>query len=66
MYYIVISDKEKIRAIADATAQWMEQEISEGSSNSRYFTTVLRAYRERGQDIIARNAIKDVDFCIGP
>lgn len=56
MYYIVISDKEKIRAIADATAQWMEQEISEGSSNSRYFTTVLRAYRERGQDIIARNA----------
>ena len=56
MYYIVISDKEKIRAIAEATAQWMEQEISEGSSNSRYFTTVLRAYRERGQDIIARNA----------
>ena len=34
----------------------MEQEIAEGSSNSRYFTNVLRAYRERGQDIIARNA----------
>lgn len=56
MYYIVISDKEKISAIAEATAQWMEKEIAEGSSNSRYFTNVLRAYRERGQDIIARNA----------
>ena len=56
LYYIVISDKEKIRAIAEATAQWMEKEIEEKTANSRYFTTVLRAYRDRGQDIIARNS----------
>lgn len=56
LYYIVINDSEKIKAIAEVTAQWMEQEVADGSSNSRYFTTVLRAYRERGQDIIARQA----------
>lgn len=56
MYYIVIRDKEKIRAIAECVAQWMESEVEAGTENKRYFMTVLRAYRERGQDIIARNA----------
>ena len=56
MYYIVIRDKETIKKIADATAEWMQQEIDAGSSDKRYFTTVLRAYNDRGQDIIARNA----------
>lgn len=56
MYYVVITDQKKIRAIADATAQWMEDEIAAGSSNSRYFTTVLRVYRQQQQDIIARHA----------
>lgn len=56
MYYLVIRDAAKIRAIADAVADWMEAEVEVGSENKRYFTVVLRAYRERGQDIIARNA----------
>lgn len=56
MYYIVIRDKEKIKAIADAVADWMDEEVAAGTENKRYFMTVLRAYRERGQDIIARNA----------
>lgn len=56
MYYIVIRDAEKIKAIADAVADWMESEVEAGSENKRYFMTVLRAYRERGQDIIARKA----------
>lgn len=56
MYYIVIRDKETIKKIADVTAEWMQQEIDAGSSDKRYFTTVLRAYNDRGQDIIARNA----------
>ena len=34
----------------------MQQEIDAGSDDKRYFTTVLRAYNERKQDIIARNA----------
>ena len=56
MYYIVIRDKEKIKAIAETVANWMEEEVAAGTENKRYFMTVLRAYRERGQDIIARNA----------
>ncbi len=56
MYYIVIRDAEKIHAIADAVADWMESRIAESSESKRYFTTILRAYRERGQDIIARKA----------
>lgn len=56
MYYLVIRDQAKIRAIADAVAAWMEEEIAAGTENKRYFMTVLRAYRERKQDIIARNA----------
>ena len=56
LYYIVIRDRETIKKIADATAEWMQQEIDAGSDDKRYFTTVLRAYNDRGQDIIARNA----------
>ena len=56
MYYVVIRDSEKIKAIADAVANWMEDEVAAGTENKRYFMTVLRAYRERGQDIIARHA----------
>ncbi|MBQ7760169.1 MAG: nitroreductase family protein [Phascolarctobacterium sp.] len=56
MYYVVVRDAEKIKAIADAVADWMEEEIEAGSENKRYFMTVLRVYRERGQDIIARKA----------
>ncbi len=56
MYYIVIRNQERIRAIADAVANWMDEEIAAGSPNKRYYTTVLRAYRDRGQDIIARKA----------
>lgn len=54
--YIVVTDKEKIKQIADATADWMQEEVDAGTENKRYFEAVLRAYRERGQDIIARNA----------
>ena len=56
MYYVVIRDQARIKAIADAVADWMEEEIAAGSANKRYFMTVLRAYRDRGQDIIARKA----------
>lgn len=54
--YIVIRDREKIRAIADAVADWMELEVANATENKRYFQAVLHAYRERGQDIIARDA----------
>ena len=56
LYYIVISDKELIKKIADTTADWMEKEIEIGSPRKRYFTNVLRTYRDRNIDIIARNA----------
>lgn len=54
--YIVIRDRQKISAIAAAVAAWMEREVAEATENKRYFQAVLRAYRDRGKDIIARNA----------
>lgn len=56
MYYIVLRDPEQIKAAADAVADWMEIEIENGSSNKRYYKSVLRQYKDRGVDIIARNA----------
>lgn len=56
MYYIVIRDPEEIRGITETVVEWMEQEVAAGTPNKRYFSVVLRAYRERGQDIIARHA----------
>lgn len=56
MYYIVVSDQELIRKIADATADWMQEEIDANSPRKRYFVKVLQVYRERKIDIIARNA----------
>ncbi len=54
--YIVISDAAVIKQIADTVAVWMEEEIAAGSANKRYYRTVLQVYRERQQDIIARQA----------
>ena len=56
LYYVAISDDALIRKIADATADWMEHEVEVGSPRKRYFTNVLRTYRDRNIDIIARNA----------
>ena len=54
--YIVISDAKVIKTIAETVADWMNEEIEANSSNKRYYRTVLQAYRERKQDIIARQA----------
>lgn len=54
--FIVIRDKDKIAQIAEVCANWMQDEIDAGTENKRYFLTVLRAYRERGKDIICRNS----------
>ena len=56
LYYVVIRNREKIKSITEAVAQWMESEVAAGTENKRYFKATLKAYRERGQDIIARNA----------
>ncbi|MDO4178813.1 MAG: nitroreductase family protein [Phascolarctobacterium sp.] len=53
--FVVIRDQEKIAQIREAVANWMQDEIDAGTQNKRYFTTVLRAYHERHQDIICRN-----------
>jgi nitroreductase/NAD-dependent dihydropyrimidine dehydrogenase PreA subunit len=55
LYFIVISDKEKVRKIADLTAQWMEEQIAANSPRKRYFVKTLQVYRDRKIDIIARN-----------
>lgn len=54
LYYIVLSDPEAIKMVADLTAEWMQLEIDADSPHSRYFANILRTYRERNIDIIAR------------
>jgi len=56
MYFVVLRAPEQIKAVADSVAAWMEEEIANKSESSRYYRTVLRQYRERGVDIIARKA----------
>lgn len=56
MYYVVLRKPEQITAVADAVADWMEQEIAAGSENKRYYRNVLEKYRGKGVDIIARHA----------
>ena len=63
LYYIVISDSETIRKIADLTAEWMQKEIEVNSPHSRYFSNILRTYNDRKIDIIARNAPQLIFAC---
>lgn len=56
LYFIVIRDQEKIRAIDDAVAQWMADEVEAATENKRYFVSVLRTRAERGPQIITRGA----------
>lgn len=65
MYYIVISDKEKSELLLLRLQQWMEQELQKEVLTADIFTTVLRAYRERGQGYYCPQRT-DGDFCIGP
>lgn len=63
LYYIVVSDSKTIRAVADLTADWMQQEIEVGSPHSRYFSNILKTYSDRKLDIIARNAPQLIFAC---
>ena len=56
LYYLVINNAETIRKITDCVADWMQEEIDNKSPRRRYFMKVLHVYRERGIDIIGRNA----------
>jgi nitroreductase/NAD-dependent dihydropyrimidine dehydrogenase PreA subunit len=56
LYFLVLSDKALIRKITDCVADWMQEEIDNKSPRRRYFMKVLHVYRERGIDIIGRNA----------
>ena len=56
MYYTIISNKDAIKKITDVVADWMQQEIDQGTERKRYLRPVLKTYRERGIDIIARHA----------
>ena len=56
MYYLVIQDRDLIKKITDCVADWMQEQIDNKSPQKRYFIKVLHVYRERGIDIIGRNA----------
>ena len=55
LYYIVVSDKELIKKITQATANWMQEGIDAHDVRRRYFMKTLAVYN-KGIDIIARNA----------
>lgn len=63
LYYIVVSDENVIKKIADLTAEWMAEQIESDSLNSRYFKKILHTYHERGIDIIARKTPHLVFAC---
>jgi len=56
MYFHIITDLNKIKAVADTTASWMEREVEMATENKRYFKAVMKVYRERKIDIITRSA----------
>lgn len=54
--YIVISDKEKLGKIIEATIMWMEEETRKGSAWANYFAGIIRKFRKTGKDVILRGA----------
>lgn len=56
MYYVVMRKPEQIKAVTDLVIDWMEEESANNHPNKRYFATVVRAYKERNVDLIARKA----------
>ena len=56
LYYLVINNRETIKKITDCVADWMQEEIDNKSPRRRYFMKILHIYRDRGIDIIGRNA----------
>lgn len=56
VYFTIIRNPETIKTIIEAVAVWMETEIEQKTPNARYFKPVVRTYRERGMDIIGRQA----------
>ena len=55
VYYTVIRGREKVQQVARCVADWMRDEVEQGTPNKRYFQAVLRSW-DRGIDIIARSA----------
>jgi nitroreductase/NAD-dependent dihydropyrimidine dehydrogenase PreA subunit len=54
--YLVISDKEALRKLSDATVDWMEEEVARGSERAPYFAGIVKAARATGKDVILRDA----------
>ncbi len=54
--YLVISGREKLKQLAAATIAWMEQEVTNQSAGSNYYTGVIRTFHATGKDVILRDA----------
>ncbi len=53
--FLVISDKENIKKMADATAIWMEKQIKAKEPMAGYYLPIIKVYK-KGKDNILRNA----------
>lgn len=56
IYYTVVRDREKMKAITEATIAWLESRIEANDPNKRYYKVAVAGYKESGKDIICRNA----------
>ncbi len=54
--YVVVTDKEKLKQLTEATVNWMAKEVENGSLMGQYFSGVINHYRETGTDVILRDA----------
>jgi nitroreductase/NAD-dependent dihydropyrimidine dehydrogenase PreA subunit len=54
--YIVISDKETIRKLSEATMEWMEQDVAANPERAEYLKNIVSSARKSGKDRILRSA----------
>lgn len=55
--YIVVTEKELLKKVTEATVLWMEEQINKGGAWSKaYVKGIVQGYRKTGRDLILRDA----------
>lgn len=54
--YIVVTEKELLKKLAELTVLWMEEQINKGVAWSKAYEGIVQVYRKTGRDLILRDA----------
>ena len=54
--YIVVTEKELLQKLTEATVNWMEEQINKGVAWSKAYEGIVHGYRKTGRDVILRGA----------